>query len=131
MAAASAAMADLLWLALPTLSPTPDITAAGMGAGIGPDPAALPRRTGARGRLAPGLGKRRWPVGRSNARVLENKRLALRYHRPGFVIQKLPQAARISLVAGRSYANPGKLPSSKQMLIPGSGGAGRATLFRQ
>jgi hypothetical protein len=45
------------------------------------------------------LGKRRWPVERSNA--LENKRLALRYDRLGFIIQSLLQAACIFLVAGR------------------------------
>ena len=33
---------------------------------------------------AVGLGKRRWPVERSNAWVLENRRLALRYDRLGF-----------------------------------------------
>ena len=48
-----------------------------------------------------GLGKRRWPVERSNAWVLENRRLALRYARLGFVIQSLLQAACIFLVAGR------------------------------
>src|SRR5215217_9413808 len=47
-----------------------------------------------------GLGKRRWPVERSNAWVLENKRLALRYDRLGFIIQSLLQAACIFLVAG-------------------------------
>ena len=36
-----------------------------------------------------GLGRRRWPVERSNAWVLENKRLALRYDRLGFIIQSL------------------------------------------
>jgi transposase len=46
-----------------------------------------------------GLGKRRWPVERSNAWLLENKRLALRYDRLGFVIQSLLQAACIFLVA--------------------------------
>jgi len=46
-----------------------------------------------------GLGKRRWPVERSNA--LENKRLALRYDRLGFIIQSRLQAACIFLVAGR------------------------------
>src|SRR3982750_1422093 len=34
-----------------------------------------------------GLGKRRWPVERSNAWLLENERLALRYDRLGFVAQ--------------------------------------------
>src|SRR3954471_23565770 len=48
-----------------------------------------------------GLGKRRWPVERSNAWVLENKRLALRYDHLGFIIQSLLQAACIFLVAGR------------------------------
>ncbi len=48
-----------------------------------------------------GLGKRRWPVERSIAWVLENRRLALRYDRLGFVIQSLLQAACIFLVAGR------------------------------
>jgi transposase len=48
-----------------------------------------------------GLGKRRWPVERSNAWVLENKRLALRYDRLGFIVQSLLQSACIFLVAGR------------------------------
>jgi transposase len=48
-----------------------------------------------------GLGKRRWPVERSNAWVLENKRLALRYDRLGFIMQSLLQAACIFLVASR------------------------------
>jgi transposase len=48
-----------------------------------------------------GLGKHRWPVERSNAWVLENKRLALRYDRLGFIIQSLLQSACIFLVAGR------------------------------
>jgi transposase len=48
-----------------------------------------------------GLGTRRWPVERSNAWVLENRRLALRYDRLGFIIQSLLQAACIFLVAGR------------------------------
>ncbi len=48
-----------------------------------------------------GLGKRRWPVERSNAWLLENKRLALRYDRLGFVVQALLQAACLFLVAGR------------------------------
>jgi transposase len=45
-----------------------------------------------------GLGQRRWPVERSNAWILENRRLALRYDRLGFVVQSLLQAACISLV---------------------------------
>jgi transposase len=48
-----------------------------------------------------GLGKQRWPVERSNAWVLENKRLALRYDRLGFIVQALLQTACILLVAGR------------------------------
>jgi transposase len=48
-----------------------------------------------------GLGQRRWPVERSNAWVLENKRLALRYDRLGFIVQSLLQTACILLVAGR------------------------------
>jgi transposase len=55
-----------------------------------------------RGRLrGSGLGRRRWPVERSQAWVLENRRLALRYDRLGFVVQSLLQAACIFLVAGR------------------------------
>lgn len=49
----------------------------------------------------PGLGQRRRPVERSNAWLLENKRLALRYDRLGFIIQSMTQAACIFLVAGR------------------------------
>jgi hypothetical protein len=41
-------------------------------------------------------GQRRWPVERSNAWVLENKRLALRYDRLGFIVQSLLQSAWIS-----------------------------------
>src|ERR671928_103055 len=48
-----------------------------------------------------GLGKQRWPVERSNAWGLENRRLALRYDRLGFIVQSLLQAACIFLVAGR------------------------------
>jgi transposase len=48
-----------------------------------------------------GLGKRRWPVERSQAWLLENKRLALRYDRLGFIVQSLLQAACLFLVAGR------------------------------
>jgi transposase len=47
------------------------------------------------------LGKQRWPVERSNAWLLENKRLALRYDRLGFIVQALLQTACILLVAGR------------------------------
>jgi transposase len=48
-----------------------------------------------------GLGVHRWPVERSNAWLLENRRLALRYDRLGFIIQSLLQAACIFLVAPR------------------------------
>ncbi len=48
-----------------------------------------------------GLGQRRWPVERSNAWVLENRRLGLRYDQLGFIIQALLQAACVFLVAGR------------------------------
>lgn len=48
-----------------------------------------------------GLGRRRWPVERSHAWVLENKRLALRYDRLGFIVQSLLQAACLFLVAAR------------------------------
>jgi len=48
-----------------------------------------------------GLGQRRWPVERSNAWVLESRRLALRYDRLGIIIQSLLQAACIFLIAGR------------------------------
>jgi transposase len=47
------------------------------------------------------LGQQRWPVERSNAWVLENMRLALRYDRLGFIVQALLQTACILLVAGR------------------------------
>ena len=48
-----------------------------------------------------GLGGRRWPVERSNAWLLENRRLALRYDRLRFIVQSLLQAACLFLVAGR------------------------------
>ncbi len=48
-----------------------------------------------------GLGRRRWPVERSHAWLLENRRLALRYDRLGFIAQSLLQAACIFLVAPR------------------------------
>jgi transposase len=52
-------------------------------------------------RRGSGLGKRRWPVERSLAWLLENKRLALRYGRLAFVTRSLLQSACIFLVAGR------------------------------
>jgi transposase len=48
-----------------------------------------------------GLGRKRWPVERSNAWLLEHKRLALRYDRLGVIVQSLLQAACIFLVAPR------------------------------
>jgi transposase len=48
-----------------------------------------------------GLGRKRWPVERSNAWILENKRLALRYDRLGFIVQSLLQAACLFLAAAR------------------------------
>jgi len=45
------------------------------------------------------LDQRRWPVERRNAWVLENKRLALRYDRLGFIVQFLLHSACIFLVA--------------------------------
>ena len=50
---------------------------------------------------ASGLGQKRWPVERSNAWVLENRHLALRYDQLGFVIHSLLQAACLFLVAER------------------------------
>ena len=68
----------------------------------------LCRKLGTRPRIhkrgrAPGsgLGKRRWPVERTNAWLLENRRLALRYDRCDFIIQSLLQTACLFLVAGR------------------------------
>ncbi|MFC0387702.1 transposase [Muricoccus vinaceus] len=48
-----------------------------------------------------GLGKRRWPVERTNAWLLKNRRLALRYDRCDFIIQSMLQTAYIFLAAGR------------------------------
>jgi len=48
-----------------------------------------------------GLGRRRWPVERANAWLLDNKRLGLRYDRLGFVVEGLLQAACIFQVAPR------------------------------
>ncbi len=48
-----------------------------------------------------GLGKRRWPVERTNAWLLENKRLALRYDRLDFIMQALLQTACILLVVAK------------------------------
>ena len=69
---------------------------------------ALARRFGAEPHIhkrrqpsGSGLGKQRWPVERSNAWLLENKRLALRYDRRDFIVQALLQTACILLVAGR------------------------------
>ena len=62
-----------------------------------------------------GLGQRRWPVERSNAWVLENKRLALRDDRLGFIMQSRLQAARIFLVAKRLTHQFGKPPLRQQL----------------
>jgi hypothetical protein len=59
----------------------------------GPDLANQPRRSG--------RGNRRLPVELSKAWLLENKRLALRYDRPDFMIQSLFQVASVFLVASR------------------------------
>ena len=48
-----------------------------------------------------GQGKRRWPVERTNAWLLENKRLGLRYDRLGYIVEGQLQAACILLVAPR------------------------------
>jgi transposase len=48
-----------------------------------------------------GLGKRRWPVERSLAWVLENKRLARRYDRLGFIIEALLRTACIFTSVGK------------------------------
>ena len=48
-----------------------------------------------------GLGKKRWTVERSNAWLLDNKRLALRYDRLGLIVQSFLQAACMFLVAPR------------------------------
>lgn len=48
-----------------------------------------------------GLGQRRGQVERSNAWLLENQRLVLRYDRLGFIVQALLQTACMFLVAGR------------------------------
>ena len=48
-----------------------------------------------------GLEKRRWPVERNLAWLLNNSRLALRYDRLGIVVHSLLKAACIFLVVGR------------------------------
>ena len=45
-----------------------------------------------------GLGRRRWPVERTNAWLLENKRLGLRYDRKGFIVEALLHTACLLLV---------------------------------
>jgi len=47
------------------------------------------------------LGAQHWPIERSNAWLPENKRLALRYDRLGFIAQVLLQTACMLLVADR------------------------------
>ena len=63
--------------------------------GAGPFPRERGRPRGS------GPGRRRWPVERSDARPLGNKRPALRHDRPGLVARSLLQAARPFPVAGR------------------------------
>ena len=59
-------------------------------------------RIGQRGQLRGlGLGTRHWPVGRANAWLLENNRLALRYDRLGFIAEGRLQAACMLLIALR------------------------------
>ena len=48
-----------------------------------------------------GLRQCRWPVEHSSAWVLENRCPALRYNRPGFIVQALLQAACLLLRADR------------------------------
>jgi len=48
-----------------------------------------------------GLGSQRWPVERTSAWLLENRRLALRYDRLGFIVQSVFRAACLVLVAGK------------------------------
>src|SRR3712207_6624114 len=71
-----------------------------------------------------GLGKRRWPVERSLAWVLENRRLALRYDRLGSIVQSYGirlisataitahgggRSALLSRSAGSGITAPGRL----------------------
>ncbi len=46
------------------------------------------------------LGQQRWPVERGDAWLLENKRLALRHDRLGFIVQALLQTVCVLLVTG-------------------------------
>ena len=69
---------------------------------------ALCRRFGAKPHIhkrrqphGTGLGRKRSPVERTNAWLLENKRLALRYDRRDFIVQSLLQTACILLVVGK------------------------------
>jgi transposase len=68
----------------------------------------LSRRFGAEPRIhkrgqprGSGLGKRRWPVERSPAQTLENRRLDLCFDRLAFVVQSSLRAACVLLVARR------------------------------
>lgn len=45
-----------------------------------------------------GLGKKRWPVERTHAWLLENKRLGLRYDRKGFIVEALLATACLLMV---------------------------------
>ena len=62
---------------------------------------AEPGSTSGAGRAGSGLGERRWPVERSNARLLENKRLALRHDRPR-LRRPVPAPGRLSLPGCRT-----------------------------
>ncbi len=75
---------------------TPNVTA-NSAAGSMPGPPS----TSAVSRVDRGLGGRRWPIERSLAWLLENKRLALRYDRLGYVVQSLLESACIFLATRR------------------------------
>ena len=60
-----------------------------------------------------GLSKRRWPVESSLAWLLDNRRLALRYDRLGFIVQLLLQAVAYSWLRDASLGN-----SDNRLLVP-------------
>lgn len=57
-----------------------------------------------------GVGKHRWSVGHSDARGLGSRRLALRYDRPGLIVQSLLQAASCSWLQTGSLASSASRP---------------------
>lgn len=63
------------------------------------------------------LGQRRWPVERSNARLLENKHLAPRCDGRRYIARAPLQPACIFLVAGRLACEVGKPPA--RCTVPG------------